>query len=155
MRSGLLHINTRPIVAAIDASQHSRAVVAWAVEEARSRDASLQVVICQPAYAEVRAFGAGPTVHGVDPIDLALVRDEAIRVVDDVRLRGDADPRGLDIDVRGHAGPPAEHLVALSENALLLVVGSRGSGGRSHGALLGSVVTAVTRHAKCPVVVIP
>lgn len=154
MRSGLLHINTRPIVAGIDGSEHSHTVVTWAVEEARSRDASLQVVICQPVYAEVHAFGAGPAVHGADPFDLALVRDQAVRIVDDVRLRGEADPRGLDIDVRAHAGPPAEHLIALSEHALLLVVGGRGSGGHSHG-LIGSVATAVTRHAACPVLVIP
>lgn len=154
MNPGTFHRNEPQIVAAVDGSDHSRAVVAWTIEEARSRGAGVRVVICQPAFAEVHAFGAGPSVHGIDPIDLALVRDQAIRIVDDVRLHGDADPRGLDIDVRAHAGPPVEHLLALSEQALLLVVGSRGSGGHSHG-LLGSVTTAVTRHAKCPVVVIP
>lgn len=154
MNPGTFHVNEPQIVAAIDGSDHSHAVVAWAVEEAQSRGACLRVVICLPAFAEVHAFGAGPDAYGTDPMDLALVRDQAVRVVDDVRLRGEADPRGLDVDVRAHAGRPVEHLLALSEHALMLVVGSRGSGSRSHG-LLGSVATAVTRHARCPVVVIP
>lgn len=147
-------MNGAPIVAAIDGSEHSHAVVAWAVEEARCRRAPLQVLICQPAYAETHAFGAGPAVHGMDPVDLELARGRAEHVVDAVRLHGDVDPRGLDIDVRAHAGSPAGHLLAVSEHALLLVLGSRGSGDHSHG-LLGSVATTVTRHARCPVVVIP
>lgn len=147
-------MNGAPVVAAIDGSEHSHTVVKWAIEEARCRRAPLQVVTCQPVYAEMHAFGAGPAIHGMDPVDLELARGRAEHVVDDVRLRGDVDPRGLDISVRAHAGAPAEHLLALSEHALLLVIGTRGSGGGSHG-FLGSVATAVTRHARCPVVVIP
>jgi nucleotide-binding universal stress UspA family protein len=154
MNPGTFHVNGPHIVAAVDGSDHSHAVVAWAIEEAQSRGACLRVVICRPTIAEVHVFGAGPSAHGIDPVDLAVVRDQAVGIVDDVRLRGEADPRGLDIDVRVHTGPPVEHLLALSEHAVLLVVGSRGSGSRSHG-VIGSVATAVTRHAKCPVVVIP
>lgn len=154
MNPGTFHRNEPQIVAAVDGSDHSHAVVAWAIGEARLRGAAVRVVICQPAYAGVRAQGAGPVSYRIDSMEMTLVRNEAVRIVSEVRLRGDADPRGLDIDVRAHAGPPVEHILALSEHAQLLVIGSRGSGGHSHG-LLGSVTTAVTRHAKCPVVVIP
>jgi nucleotide-binding universal stress UspA family protein len=52
--------------------------------------------------------------------------------------------------LEGHAG---ERLIALSREADLLVVGSRGHGGFM-GLLLGSVTTYVVNHALCPVVVV-
>jgi nucleotide-binding universal stress UspA family protein len=51
-------------------------------------------------------------------------------------------------------GNPARALLAASEDADLLVVGSRGHGAFV-GALLGSVSHQVVAHARCPVVVVP
>jgi len=53
-----------------------------------------------------------------------------------------------------HRGSAAEHLVAASKSADLVVVGSRGRGGFV-GLLLGSVAQQVASHAACPVVVVP
>lgn len=143
-----------PIVVGIDGSEHSQAILTWAVSEARHRDARLLVVICQPVHAQVRSLGAGPGVHGLDPVKLDLLRAEADRIIDDVRSQDAGDRPDVRIEVDAYAGSPAERLVALSGTAQLLVIGSRGTGSRSPG-VFGSVATAVTRNAKCPVVVVP
>ena len=49
-------------------------------------------------------------------------------------------------------GPAAAVLIKRSEDAELLVVGSRGHGGFA-GLLLGSVSTACAQHARCPVLI--
>ncbi|SIT69401.1 universal stress protein [Microbacterium sp. RU33B] len=49
-------------------------------------------------------------------------------------------------------GPAAAVLIKRSEEAELLVVGSRGHGGFA-GLLLGSVSTACAQHAQCPVLI--
>lgn len=49
--------------------------------------------------------------------------------------------------------PPAKSLIALSHDARMLVVGSRGRGGLK-GMLLGSVSEQCVRHASCPVLVV-
>jgi nucleotide-binding universal stress UspA family protein len=60
-----------------------------------------------------------------------------------------------DVDVRQHVvrSLPAEALIGESDDADLVVVGSRGRGGFS-GLLLGSVSHSVMQHAHCPVAVV-
>jgi nucleotide-binding universal stress UspA family protein len=49
--------------------------------------------------------------------------------------------------------PPAKSLIAISHDALMMVVGTRGRGGLK-GMLLGSVSEQCVRHAACPVLVV-
>ncbi|MBU4465675.1 MAG: universal stress protein, partial [Actinobacteria bacterium] len=50
------------------------------------------------------------------------------------------------------AGPAAAVLIRRSEDASMLIVGSRGRGGFA-GMLLGSVSTACAQHGHCPVLI--
>lgn len=75
------------------------------------------------------------------------------------RLRADTASRirrhpELDVHLRSVLSQPAETLIALSHDARMLVVGSRGLGGFA-GMVLGSVSERCVRHARCPIVVVP
>jgi nucleotide-binding universal stress UspA family protein len=61
---------------------------------------------------------------------------------------------GQAITVRAVSGVPADELINAAEDADLLVVGARGSGGFAR-LVMGSVSTQVAQHAHCPVTVVP
>ena len=56
--------------------------------------------------------------------------------------------------VEAISGLPADELIRASQDADLIVVGSRGTGGFAR-LLLGSVGSQVACHAHCPAVIIP
>lgn len=136
------------IVVGVDGSPNSRAALAWAVEEAGQRNATVEVVMTwQEPYI---GGGMVPPV----PLDLEMLEkshreelDSIVNAVDTAGLSGSVE-RTL---VRG---PAARELVERSKDAELLVVGSRGHGGFM-GVLLGSVSFHVASHASCPVVIVP
>lgn len=132
------------IVVGVDGSPGARDALRWAVEEARLRDATLEVVTCwqlpsglaerQGLPSDELAGAARTTVHhllaeeGVDLSELAVVETVA-------------------------EGAAAPTLLAAARGADALVVGSRGAGGFK-GLLLGSVSHHCVTHASCPVVVV-
>ena len=170
------------IVVGVDASPDSKKALTWAAEEARLRQAGLRVVyafhareLAAPEYVPTEhglvGGGVNPPLDGYDagsvaqPDMTSTLRDrsrfeEAARsTADDVlssvlyELRdalAGVEVERVVIDDRH----PAEALVESSNDADLLVVGSRGRGGFKQ-MLLGSVSHAVVLHAACPVVVIP
>jgi heavy metal translocating P-type ATPase len=84
--------------------------------------------------------------------------EEISRVVDE-ELRGDTrglvqTQPGIEVGYRVELGQPAEVLIAVSERARMLVVGSRGRGGFAS-LLLGSVGEQCVHHALCPILVVP
>lgn len=132
------------IVVGIDGSPHSTAALTWAVNEARLRHRRLRIVHAFPAMVSL----VGTTAHEHYP----QVEQEARDAFEAV-LNSGPSLDGLDVDRALVRGNPAEQLVAESEGANLLVVGSRGLGA-FRGMLLGSVSMHCVNQAHCPVVVV-
>jgi nucleotide-binding universal stress UspA family protein len=138
------------IVVGVDGSDHSRAALEWAVREAAVRHSPLIVLTVHQAPVEY----LGSAVDHVQDHDLAeRCRRTAQEAVDRVFARA-GESRPESVTVQALNGTPAEALIAAARDADLLVVGSHGAGGFPR-SLMGSVSSQVTRHAICPVVVIP
>ena len=163
------------IVVGVDASPGALLALSWAADEARLRMATLEVVhayhgqaLAAPLYFPSTEALPAQATGGERPPDeapadtaeeraqfQAAVRRQAEDLLDG--LFGELREELKGIDVRRRVVEdrnPAECLVELSEDADLVVVGSRGRGGFSS-LLLGSVSHAVVLHGRCPVVVVP
>lgn len=116
------------IVVAVDGSEHATRALDWATEQAHLEGRELVVVHVsdEPDLARAVVHEAVDTVRNCKP-DLTVT---ALPVV----------------------GDPREVLVDLANRAHLVVMGSRGRG-VFRTMLLGSVSSAVSKHAACPVVV--
>lgn len=136
------------IVVGIDGSEESLAAVRWAVDEARHRDASVDVVhVWHYVY-----LGDPLGVSAVASAD--NIEESARLVIDEALTHAGADGEAVGITGRAIEGAAAKVLLEEAATADLLVVGRRGRGGFI-GLLLGSVAQQVAHHAPCPVVIVP
>ena len=133
-----------PVVVGVDDPLTSSAAVDWATDEAHQRNLPLQLVHA-PAW--------NPR-HPPDDDAAQSIRRADERALRELAARAAGRHRGLEVST-SLAGEPARiALVALSGDAELLVLGSRGSGGLPE-LLIGSTGLHVAAHAACPVVVVP
>jgi nucleotide-binding universal stress UspA family protein len=140
------------IVVGIDGSEHSRRALQWAVREAALRQAALTVLTVNWAVAG-SLTGSAVTYPGDQELTRSAhnaARQETLSILSAV----DADDRPPAVTVHAMTGLPADELIQASRDAELVVIGSRGAG-RLRRLVRGSVSAQVSRHACCPVVVIP
>lgn len=140
-----------PVLVGIDGSEAAAEAVRWAAVDAVHHRAPLHIVHGIGAPMD---FGPG---IAFDQIDYDAYREAGNAAVDMARgfATAAAAPIGeLDIATFVVEAPPIPVLLDRSKDARLLVVGTRGLGAFRR-SLLGSVSTAVARHAHCPVAVIP
>ena len=143
------------IVVGVDGSDASRAALLWAADEARLRTAPLVAV---HAWSFIPAQPIGdPGMLAIPAGDLTgqlSAESEAARSVlaDAVADAFEGAPE-IEVEQRLVEGDAGDALVAESETAELVVVGSHGRSGLK-AALLGSVSRHVVSHAACPVVVV-
>ncbi len=153
------------IVVGVDGSANSIAALRLAVGLATREGATLEAVYAYHPYvaAQYPLAGALPPygVHGEgtqDPTDatakpinaatdsLELLRSTLYSVLDKAEVD--------QIVLRAIEGDPTDVLASEAAYADLLVVGARGHNGPL-GVLHGSTAQACTRHATCPVLVVP
>jgi nucleotide-binding universal stress UspA family protein len=134
------------VVVGVDGSEISSAAVDFAFEEAERRHAALSVVHCwqRPKHSEPAPRDGHSIKQFVEEHRLAL--EESI-------AGARADHPDIHLSTWVIEGRAHVILNQLSEDARLLVVGSRGHGGVS-GLLLGSVSQALLHHAHCSLAIV-
>lgn len=118
------------VVIGYDGSSACETALDFGLDYARRHDLAVRVVAAQPT---------GTELHRITEAELR----------DAMRARGGDDAEL--VQIKGH---PAEHILRLSADANLIVLGARGRGGFT-GMLLGSVSQTVLHHAECAVAIIP
>jgi nucleotide-binding universal stress UspA family protein len=146
---------SKAIVVGVDGSEASWEALRWAADEARLRFAQL-VAVHAGSFIPAQPIG-DPGMLAMPAGDLAGqlgAESEAARGVLEAAVEEalGAEP-GLEIEQKLVEGDAGDALVAESESAELVVVGSHGRSGLK-AALLGSVSRHVVSHAACPVVVV-
>lgn len=138
------------VVVGVDGSSSSARALRFAADEAREHAAELYVVTSYTIPAPPVAVGA----YAVPPW-----RDESEWLADAERTLNATlretlgDDPGITVTNQAVEGSAAKVLIDASEQADLIVVGTRGHGGFA-GMLLGSVSQHLTAHAACTVAVV-
>lgn len=136
------------ILVGVDGSREALQAAEWAAARAKINNAQLQLVC---AYA-LPSYTAASMESGFAVIDNDVIRASAQTVVDETLTH--LAKLGYQAEGRVEPGDPTAVLVQLSEQADLIVVGTRGTGGFAD-RLLGATSSALPAYSRCPVVVVP
>lgn len=134
---------TEYVVVGVDGSESALRATRWAAREAARRDVDLRLVHVR----QLPLLLPPSDLYAWELTDqgnkwLGAARDAALTVAP-----------AVDVHTQLRTGQPGEELVAESEDAALVAVGSRGLGG-FRSLLLGSVANVLAAHGHCPVVVL-
>ncbi len=136
------------VVVGVDGSSESATAMAWAARYAKAMGATIRAVMAWHYPAAV-----GPAPVGVAPPSVRAEVEQAKQAELERAVAEAFGDSGLQVESKIVYGHAAQVLIDESQDADLLVVGSRGYGGFS-GMLLGSVSTHCVTHAACPVTVV-
>jgi len=141
----------RKLLAAVDFSPVSKAVVDQAASLAKAFSAELTIIHVAAPDPDFVGYAAGPqTVRDDRAHQIRTEHRELQAIAEGLRDRG-ISARALLIQ-----GPSVEKILAEGQRlqADAIVIGSHGHGAL-YRALLGSVSEGVVRTARCPVLVVP
>ncbi|KAA8957057.1 universal stress protein [Mycobacterium sp.] len=139
------------IVVAVDDSTGAKAALRWAAHDAELRHVAL--ILVNAISPEMQKWG---DARSLPPGLARWQQDHGRRLLDDaVTIVEQASQSGGPAEVRTELvlAPAIPTLVERSKDAQLVVAGARGSR-KWPGRLLGSVSSALLRHAQCPVAII-
>jgi nucleotide-binding universal stress UspA family protein len=139
------------ITVGIDGSEHSQRALEWAIKEAAVRNAPLTVLAVHQVAGN--HWTGAPEIYPADQPEADKMRQSAQEFVQKtIDAAGGSGPAS--VTVRAVSGIAAQELISASNDADLVVVGSRGGGGFAR-LWLGSTANQVVSHSAAPVVVIP
>jgi len=133
------------IVVGVDGSDSSIDALHWAAAQAKRTGSALRVMA---TWAYPSSLGWAPSWP--EDWDPQKETENALTKVIEDALGSDPGIEVSQLVVEGHA---AQVLVKASEDADLMVVGSRGHGAFT-GMLLGSVSEYLATHCRCPVLIV-
>ncbi len=136
------------IVVGVDGSPEADGALAFALEEARLRNATLRIVC---AWEPPSAAYAGEAFAAT--ADIFVEAEQRAETVLRSAL-GQVEGSGVETEAIAQEGGAASVLAEQSAGALLLVVGSRRHGAAKR-LLLGSVSTDLAHHVACPLAIVP
>lgn len=137
------------IIVGVDGSKGSELAFRWALREAATHGAILEVVAVHPYPEVVGVPGAQYPVERTEDVEV-----RARQALDELCERVAGPESGVEVIPVVLVGNVADRLLASASHADLLVVGARGLGG-FRGLLLGSVSQQCVQHATCATVVVP
>lgn len=140
------------IVVGVDGSVHADQAIARAAEEARLSHRPLALVHVEKQLgAQERGYLAQAGIPLTQVTD--QIRKDSDELLNRARTQAAVAASTVEVDAVLLVGDPRERLLELSDQASMIVLGSRGRGPVSS-LLLGSVSVAVSCHAACPVMVV-
>lgn len=147
---GMPEVDARRIVVGIDESPGSEAALAFAFDEASRHSWTLTVMHAFeiPSYDYLVLPDPYQLVSSVE------VTSEETRLVSEALAGFSSTYPDVNVERRVVRGPTTQALLDASENAAMLVVGTRGRG-LIVGGILGSTSHGVLHHSRIPVAVIP
>jgi nucleotide-binding universal stress UspA family protein len=137
-----------PIVVGVDGSTSALHAAGWAASVAARRHQPLRLVFASNSVAYGYGAWLAPPQNYFD--ELLASGEQLLRAVETALRRDHPD---LEIAVEVQTASPIPTLIGQSDEARLLVLGSRGTGGFG-GMLAGSTAVALVAHGRCPVAVI-
>jgi nucleotide-binding universal stress UspA family protein len=134
------------VVVGFDGSSSGAQAARWAAAEANARGRELVFVhaLMPPVTTGGLGVGLPPSLDVIEAMEQQAREELDVAAAESGAARARAEVL---------IGAPSSVLLAASESADLVVVGSRGRGGFT-GLLLGSVGTQVAAHAECPTIVV-
>ncbi len=132
------------VVAAVDGSPSASQAALWAADVAARRHHPLRLVHADDAYSFGYSGGLAPPQSYFD--EMAAAGARVLRDAEDaVRLAHPVLDVAVDLQTTG----PVPMLIEQTDDALLLVLGARGTSG-FRGLLVGSTAVALVAHGRCP-----
>lgn len=155
MASASTATDSRPVLVGLDGSTNAELAMWWGVDIAVASKRPLRLLT---SYSLPVMVGLGAAAGYMGPMltseEIHQIDAAHRQAIEEAKAKVQAAHPDLVVETYLDQGSPATALLKASEDAAMIVLGTRGVGS-SHALVLGSVSYAVAHRAKCSVVLVP